>query len=329
VRVLVAGGAGFVGSFVCEALVAREDEVVAVDNLVTGRRANVAALVDHPRFSLVEHDVCRSIPREGPLAEPVDLVMDLASPASPDDFDRIPLQILAVGSAGTGHLLELARDCGARFFLASTSEVYGDPLVHPQDEGYWGHVDPIGPRSCYDEAKRFSEALTMAHHRVHGTEVRIARIFNTYGPRLRPDDGRVVTNFVVQALTGAPLTVYGDGRQTRSFCYVTDEVAGLLALADHPGPLPGPVNVGNPEESTMLELAELVVELTGSSSPIRTVPLPPGRTGDPARRRPDITRARELLGWSPQVGLRDGLARTIDSLQAELERGQGMAPSPP
>ena len=328
-RVLVAGGAGFIGSFVCEALVARGDEVVAVDNLVTGRRANVAALVDHPRFSLVEHDVCRAIPREGPLAASVDLVMDLASPASPDDFDRIPLQILAVGSAGTGHLLELARDCDARFFLASTSEVYGDPLVHPQDEGYWGHVDPIGPRSCYDEAKRFSEALTMAHHRVHGTEVRIARIFNTYGPRLRPDDGRVVTNFVVQALSGAPLTVYGDGRQTRSFCYVTDEVAGLLALADRAGPLPGPVNVGNPEETTMLELAELVVELTGSSSPIRSVPLPPGRTGDPARRRPDITRARDLLGWSPQVGLRDGLARTIESLQAELARGQGMAPSPP
>ena len=277
----------------------------------------------------VEHDVCRPIPREGPLAAPVELVMDLASPASPDDFDRIPLQILAVGSAGTGNLLELARDSGARFFLASTSEVYGDPLVHPQDESYWGHVDPIGPRSCYDEAKRFSEALTMAHHRVHGTEVRIARIFNTYGPRMRPDDGRVVTNFVVQALSGEPLTLYGDGQQTRSFCYVTDEVAGLLALADHPGPLPGPVNVGNPDESTMAALAALVVELTGSSSPIVTVPLPAGRTGDPARRRPDITRARQLLGWSPRVGLREGLARTIESLRAELAAGQGMAPSPP
>ena len=182
--------------------------------------------------------------------------MDLASPASPDDFDRIPLQILAVGSVGHRPTCSSwPRDCGARFFLASTSEVYGDPLVHPQDESYWGHVDPIGPRSCYDEAKRFSEALTMAHHRVHGTEVRIARIFNTYGPRMRPDDGRVVTNFVVQALSGEPLTVYGDGQQTRSFCYVTDEVAGLLALADHPGPLPGPVNVGNPDESTMAALA--------------------------------------------------------------------------
>ncbi|HEY8092224.1 MAG TPA: GDP-mannose 4,6-dehydratase, partial [Acidimicrobiales bacterium] len=202
-------------------------------------------------------------------------------------------------------------------------------LVHPQAESYWGHVDPIGPRSCYDEAKRFSEALTMAHQRVHGTEVRIARIFNTYGPRMRPDDGRVVTNFVVQALSGESLTLYGDGQQTRSFCYVTDEVAGLLALADHPGPLPGPVNVGNPDESTMAALAALVVELTGSSSPIVTVPLPEGRTGDPARRRPDITRARELLGWSPRIDLREGLTRTIESLRAELAAGQGMAPSPP
>jgi nucleoside-diphosphate-sugar epimerase len=201
--------------------------------------------------------------------------------------------------------------------------------VHPQDESYWGHVDPIGPRSCYDEAKRFSEALTMAHHRVHGTEVRIARIFNTYGPRMRPDDGRVVTNFVVQALSGEPLTLYGDGRQTRSFCYVTDEVDGLLALADHPGPLPGPVNVGNPDESTMAALAALVIELTRSSSPIVTVPLPAGRAGDPARRRPDITRARQLLEWSPRVGLREGLTRTIESLRAELKAGQGMAPSPP
>jgi dTDP-glucose 4,6-dehydratase len=329
VRVVVAGGAGFIGSFVCEALVARGDEVIAVDSLVTGRRTNVASLAEHPRFTLVEHDVCRPIPRDGPLASPVELVMDLASPASPDDFDRIPLQILAVGSAGTTNLLELARDCGARFFLASTSEIYGDPLVHPQDESYWGHVDPIGPRSCYDEAKRFSEALTMAHHRVHGTDVRIARIFNTYGPRMRPDDGRVVTNFVVQALSGQPLTVYGDGQQTRSFCYVSDEVAGLLALAGHPGPPPGPVNVGSPDESTMAALASLVIELTGSSSPIVTVPLPAGRTGDPARRRPDITRARELLGWSPRVALRDGLARTIEALRAELAAGQGMAPSPP
>jgi nucleoside-diphosphate-sugar epimerase len=328
VRVVVAGGAGFIGSFVCEALVARGDEVIAVDNLATSRRSNVDGLREQRRFTLVEHDVCRPIPRDGALAGPIDLVMDLASPASPDDFERIPLQILAVGSTGTGNLLELARDCGARFFLASTSEVYGDPLVHPQDEAYWGHVDPIGPRSCYDEAKRFAEALTMAHARMHRTDVRIARIFNTYGPRMRADDGRVVTNFVVQALSGQPLTLYGDGQQTRSFCYVTDEVAGLIALADHPGPLPGPVNIGNPDEATMAELATLVVELTGSSSPMVTVPLPAGRTGDPTRRRPDITRARELLGWEPTIGLRDGLARTIESLEAELA-GQGMAPSPP
>jgi dTDP-glucose 4,6-dehydratase len=258
--------------------------------------------------------VCQPVPLAGPL----DVVMDLASPASPDDFVRIPLEILAVGSAGTGNLLDLARASGARFLLASTSEVYGDPLVHPQDESYWGNVDPIGPRSCYDEAKRFAEALTMAHARVHGLDVRIVRIFNTYGPRLRPDDGRVVTNFIVQALTDRPLTVYGDGTQTRSFCYVDDQVAGLLALADHPAPLPGPVNIGNPDEVTMTELAALVIELAGGASTITTVPLPEGRRGDPARRRPDITRAGELLGWAPQVTLREGLVRTLDSLRAEV-----------
>jgi dTDP-glucose 4,6-dehydratase len=317
-RVVVAGGAGFIGSYVCEALVARGDHVVAVDNLVTGRPDNVAPLLGHERFALVEHDVCRPLVRAGALAPRIDIVMDLASPASPDDFDRIPLEILAVGSAGTGHLLDLARADGARFLLASTSEVYGDPLVHPQHESYWGHVDPIGPRSCYDEAKRFAEALTMATGRVHGTDVRIARIFNTYGPRMHAHDGRVVTNFVVQALTGRPLTLFGDGSQTRSFCYVEDEVGGLLALADRPGPLTGPVNLGNPHEVTMRELAELVVELTGSSSPITTVPIPPGREGDPARRRPDINRARELLGWTPVTSLRVGLQRTIDALRREV-----------
>jgi dTDP-glucose 4,6-dehydratase len=317
-RVVVAGGAGFIGSYMCEALVARGDHVVAVDNLVTGRPDNVAPLLGHERFALVEHDVCRPVERTGALASRVDLVVDLASPASPDDFDRIPLEILAVGSAGTGHLLDLARADRARFLLASTSEVYGDPLVHPQHESYWGHVDPIGPRSCYDEAKRFAEALTMATARVHGTDVRIARIFNTYGPRMHANDGRVVTNFVVQALTGRPLTLFGDGSQTRSFCYVEDEVVGLLALADLRGPLPGPVNIGNPHEVTMRELAELVVELTGSSSPITTVPIPPGREGDPARRRPDITRAREVLAWTPVTDLREGLQRTIDALRREV-----------
>ena len=317
-RVVVAGGAGFIGSYVCESLVNRGDQVVAIDNLVTGRPDNVAGLLGHERFALVEHDVCQPFERTGALAPRVDLVMDLASPASPDDFDRLPLEILAVGSAGTGHLLDAARADGARFFLASTSEVYGDPLVHPQHESYWGHVDPIGPRSCYDEAKRFAEALTMATARVHGTDVRIARIFNTYGPRMHASDGRVVTNFVVQALTGRPLTLFGDGSQTRSFCYVEDEVAGLLALADLPSPPPGPVNIGNPHEVTMRELAELVVELTGSSSPITTGPIPPGREGDPVRRRPDITRARELLGWAPVTGLREGLQRTIDALRLEV-----------
>ena len=317
-RVVVAGGAGFIGSYVCEALVSRGDHVVAIDNLVTGRPDNVAGLLGHERFALVEHDVCQPLERTGALAPRVDLVMDLASPASPDDFDRIPLEILAVGSAGTGHLLDLTRADGARFFLASTSEVYGDPLVHPQHESYWGHVDPIGPRSCYDEAKRFAEALTMATARVHAMDVRIARIFNTYGPRMHAQDGRVVTNFVVQALTGRPLTLFGDGSQTRSFCYVEDEVAGLVALADLPGPLSGPVNIGNPHEVTMRELAELVVELTGSSSPITTVPIPPGREGDPVRRRPDITRARELLGWTPVTELREGLQRTIDALRREV-----------
>ena len=317
-RVVVAGGAGFIGSYVCESLVNRGDQVVAIDNLVTGRPDNVAGLLGHERFALVEHDVCQPFERTGTLAPRVDLVMDLASPASPDDFDRMPLEILAVGSAGTGHLLDAARADGARFFLASTSEVYGDPLVHPQHESYWGHVDPIGPRSCYDEAKRFAEALTMATARVHGTDVRIARIFNTYGPRMHAYDGRVVTNFVVQALTGRPLTLFGDGSQTRSFCYVEDEVAGLLALADLPSPPPGPVNIGNPHEVTMRELAELVVELTGSSSPITTGPIPPGREGDPVRRRPDITRARELLGWAPVTGLREGLQRTIDALRLEV-----------
>jgi dTDP-glucose 4,6-dehydratase len=313
-RVVVAGGAGFIGSGLCEALVARGDDVTAVDNLSTGRRENVAALEGHERFRLLEHDVCRPVPVEGTL----DVVYDLASPASPEDFTRIPLEILAVGSAGTGQLLDLARDRGALFVLASTSEVYGDPLVHPQVETYWGNVDPVGPRSCYDEAKRFSEALTVAYARVHGLDVRIARIFNTYGPRLRLDDGRVVTNLIVQALTGQPLTVYGDGTQTRSFCYVDDEVSGLLAVADHPGPVPGPVNIGNPHEIAVADLAAEILAVTGSSSPVVRVPLPAGRAGDPARRRPDVALARELLGWEPKISLREGLALTVEALRHEL-----------
>jgi nucleoside-diphosphate-sugar epimerase len=307
--VLVAGGAGFIGSHVCEALLARGDRVVAVDNLLTGRRANIAHLANHEQFRFVEHDVCEPLD----AGEHVDAVMDLASPASPVDFRTLALEILAVGSTGTRHLLELARTHRARFFLASTSEVYGEPLVHPQPETYWGNVNPIGPRSCYDEAKRFSEALTMAYHRTHGVEVRIVRIFNTYGPRMRPDDGRVVTNFLVQALTGQPLTIYGDGNQTRSFCYVDDEVRGLLALLD--GPITGPVNVGNPSEFTMLELARLVLDITGSSSSLAFEPLP---QDDPTQRRPDITIASEQLGWTPVVGLRDGLERTAAWLRSVL-----------
>jgi nucleoside-diphosphate-sugar epimerase len=312
VRVVLAGGAGFIGSHMCDALIARGDEVVAVDNLVTGQRSNIAPLEGHERFTFFEHDVTEPFDIGGE----VDAVMDLASPASPDDFLRLPLEILAVGSTGTRNLLELARVKQARFFLASTSEVYGDPLVHPQHEGYWGNVNPIGPRSCYDEAKRFSEALTVAYQRVHGVDIRIARIFNTYGPRMRPDDGRVVTNFIVQALSDRPLTLYGSGSQTRSFCFVDDEVRGLLALLD--AEIAEPVNVGNTDEFTMRELAELVIELTGSKSPIVTVALPAEREGDPAQRRPDITLATTVLGWKPEVALRVGLAQTIASMRAAL-----------
>jgi dTDP-glucose 4,6-dehydratase len=311
-RAVVAGGAGFIGSHLCDTMLARGDEVVAVDSLVTGRLLNIAHLLDHPRFTFLEHDVTEPFTLDGAF----DAVLDLASPASPSDFLRIPLEILAVGSVGTRNLADLAEAKQARFFLASTSEVYGDPLVHPQPETYWGNVDPIGPRSCYDEAKRFAEALTMAYQRVRGLDTRIVRIFNTYGPRMRPDDGRVVTNFVVQALSGEPLTLYGDGEQTRSFCYVSDEVAGLLAVLE--GPMSTPVNVGNPDELTMRELAETVLALTGSSSPIVTVPMPPEREGDPAQRKPDITVARDRLGWEPVVSVPDGMARMIDAIRAEL-----------
>ena len=305
----MAGGAGFIGSHVCDELLARGDRVVAVDNLLTGRRANLAHLEGRDGFRFLEHDVCEPLA----LDETVHAVMDLASPASPVDFRTLALEILAVGSTGTRNLLELASAHEARFFLASTSEVYGEPLVHPQPETYWGNVNPIGPRSCYDEAKRFSEALTTAYARSRGLDVRIVRIFNTYGPRMRPDDGRVVTNFVVQALTGQPLTIYGDGKQTRSFCYVDDEVRGLLALLD--GPIAGPVNIGNPNEFTMLELAEMVLEITRSVSTITFEPLP---ADDPTQRKPDITLASTHLGWSPTVQLREGLERTTAWLRDAL-----------
>lgn len=302
-RVVVSGGAGFLGSHLCRALLARGDDVVCVDNLVTGNEENVAELMCDRRFTFILHDVTNHLIVPGP----VDAVMHLASPASPKDFTEIPIKILKVGSLGTHNLLGLARARGARFFLASTSEVYGDPLVHPQVETYWGNVNPIGPRGVYDESKRFAEAMTMAYHRQHGVDVRIVRIFNTYGPFFRPDDGRVVSNFIMQALEGKPITIYGSGTQTRSFTYVDDEIRGFLALldSDHVGP----VNIGNPDEFTVAELADLVLELTGSASPIIREPLP---VDDPAQRRPDITLARTVLGWDPEVDLREGLGRTIE-----------------
>jgi nucleoside-diphosphate-sugar epimerase len=312
VRVLIAGGGGFIGSHLADFLLARGDEVIAVDNFISGRPENIAHLADHDRFLFLEQDVTDPLLIEGPL----DVVMDLASPASPSDFATIPLEILAVGSTGTRNLLDLAVIKQARFFLASTSEVYGDPHVHPQPESYWGNVSSIGPRSCYDEAKRFSEALTMAYHRFLDAEVRIVRIFNTYGPRMRPDDGRVVGTFIMQALQGEPITLFGDGNQTRSFCYVDDEVRGLVAVMD--GHLTGPINVGNPGEFTMRELAELVVELTDSKSAIITVPLPAEREGDPMQRCPDITLISSTYDWKPVVTLREGLSQMIPAVRAEL-----------
>ena len=285
----------------CRALLERGDSVVAVDNLVTGALDNLADVSGKPELTFVHSDVSNFLHVPGP----VDAVMHLASPASPIDFGRIPIEILKVGSLGTHNTLGLAKEKGARYLLASTSEVYGDPAVHPQPETYWGNVNPIGPRGVYDEAKRFAEAITMAYHRHHGLDVRIVRIFNTYGPSMRPDDGRVVSNLVVQALAGAPLTIHGAGTQTRSFCYVDDEVRGILALLD--SDYVGPVNIGNPHEFTVLALAEKVLEVTGSSSGLRFERLP---VDDPTQRRPDITLARDLLGWEPTIDLDEGLRRT-------------------
>jgi dTDP-glucose 4,6-dehydratase len=302
-RALVTGGAGFLGSHLCRSLLQRGWEVVAADNLLTGRKVNVADLAGE-RFSLIEADVTRPLDVPGPL----DAVLHFASPASPRDYLAHPIETLAVGSSGTWHTLELAREKGARYLLASTSEVYGDPLVHPQPESYWGNVNPVGPRSVYDEAKRFAEAMATAYRATRRLDVKIARIFNTYGPHLRPGDGRAVSNFIAQALAGEPLTVYGDGSQTRSFCYVDDEVRGLLALLDSDW-TGGPVNIGNPDELTILELAELVLRLTGSSSPIVHTSLP---ENDPSRRRPDISLAGRVLGWRPEISLAEGVARTVE-----------------
>jgi dTDP-glucose 4,6-dehydratase len=314
---VVAGGAGFLGSHLCDALVARGDEVLAIDDLSTGRTANVAHLGDNPAFELVVGDVSTGVDVSGSVGA----VAHLASPASPPAYLARPLETLAVGSEGTRHLLELAGRHGARFLLASTSEIYGDPAVHPQTEDYRGNVDPIGPRSVYDEAKRFAEALTSAHRRTLGTDTAIVRIFNTYGPRLSPGDGRVVSNFIVQALAGEPLTIYGDGSQTRSLCFVDDEIAGLLALLD--SDLAGPVNIGNPDERTISEIAAVVLKVTGSASHVVHRPLP---TDDPTRRCPDITLASERLGWSPRVDLVTGLEQTaayFGALTADEGRAGG------
>ena len=311
-RVVVAGGAGFLGSHLCDFLVGRGDTVVCLDDLSTGSHENIAHLLGEERFSLIVTDVSEKVELED--ESKIDAVCNLASPASPPAYLARPFDTLAVGSEGTRRLLELTRAHDARFLMASTSEVYGDPEVHPQVESYRGNVDPTGPRSVYDEAKRFAESLTMAMHRTHGVNVGIARIFNTYGPRLSPGDGRVVSNFIVQALRGEPLTVYGDGTQTRSLCYVDDEIRGLVALLD--SSLTGPVNIGNPDERSMLDLAHFVLEVTGSSSEIVFRPLP---TDDPTRRCPDITLARNELGWSPTVGLREGIQRTIEYFSGRVE----------
>src|SRR5437867_5255135 len=313
-RILITGGAGFLGSHLSDVLLQAGHSVICMDNLLTGRVENIAHLLGHERFSFVKYNVCDYLHIEGPL----DAVMHFASPASPQDYLEFPIATLKVGALDTHKALGLAKAKSATFLLASTSEVYGDPLVSPQPEAYWGNVNPISPRGVYDEAKRFAEAMTMAYHRYHGLDTRIVRIFNTYGPRMRPQDGRVVSNFIVQALSGKPLTVFGTGKQTRSFCYVDDEAQGILKLLMAPDTpeIHDPVNIGNPHELTVLEIARKVLELTGSSSKIAFEQLP---EDDPKVRRPDITRAQKLLGWSPQISLDQGLRRTIDYFRTKLQ----------
>jgi len=308
-RILITGGAGFIGSHLCDRLLADGHSVVAMDNLITGSTRNIQHLAGRDDFTFIKHNVSNYMYLEGPL----DAVLHFASPASPSQtaatsYLQLPIQTLKVGALGTHNALGVAKAKGARFLLASTSEIYGDPLEHPQKESYWGHVDPVGPRSVYDEAKRFAEAITMAYHRTHGVDTRIVRIFNTYGPRMQLDDGRVVPNFVGQAIRGEPLTVYGDGSQTRSFCYVADLVDGLVRLLHSDEHLP--VNIGNPNEVTIREFAEVINTITGNPAGIQVVPS--GRTqGDPQRRRPDITKAKHVLGWEPVTALEDGLQHTI------------------
>ncbi len=317
-RVLITGAAGFLGSHLADRFIADGHEVIGMDNFSTGNPDNIAHLLRQPRFDFIEHNVTSYIYVQGPL----DGVLHFASPASPVDYLELPIPTLKVGSLGTHKTLGLAKAKRARYFLASTSEVYGDPAVHPQREDYWGNVNPIGPRGVYDEAKRFAEAMTMAYHRYHDLPVRIVRIFNTYGPRMRPADGRVVSNFLVQALRGDPLTIYGDGSQSRSFCYVEDEIEGIyrLFLSDQTGPM----NIGNPDEFTIRELAEKVVALTGSASAIEYRPLP---QDDPKQRRPDIGLARGTLHWEPKIDLDEGLRRTIPYFEAQV-REHGAAARP-
>ncbi len=312
-RILITGGAGFIGSHLCDRLLADGHTVIAMDNLSTGSTDNIAHLAGHERFHFIKHDVTHYIFVAGPL----DAVLHLASLPSPVDYLHYPIQTLKVGALGTHKTLGLALKKKARYLLASTSEVYGDPLVHPQPEDYWGNVNPIGPRGVYDESKRFAESLTMAYHRYHSVDTRIVRIFNTYGPRMRMDDGRVVPNFVCQALRGEPLTVYDDGSRTRSFCYVSDLVEGIVRLLH--SEMHEPVNLGNPQEMTILEFAHKVLEVTGSASQVVFVRPDDERTADdPKTRRPDITRARTRLGWTPQVSLEEGLARTVAYFRARL-----------
>ncbi len=312
-RILITGGAGFIGSHLCDRYLAEGHNVIAMDNLKTGSTDNIAHLAGHPRFLFINHDVTHYIY----VAGAIDMVLHLASLPSPVDYLNYPIQTLKVGALGTHNTLGLALAKGARYLLASTSEVYGDPLVHPQDESYWGNVNPIGPRGVYDESKRFAEALTMAYDRYHGVDTRIVRIFNTYGPRMRADDGRVVPNFINQALRGEPLTIYDHGRRTRAFCYVDDLVEGMVRLME--ADVEGPVNIGNPSEITIVEFASLVVEVAGSTSTLSYVVPEDERTrDDPKQRCPDITRARELLGWEPRVLLREGLARTVDYFRQKM-----------
>jgi dTDP-glucose 4,6-dehydratase len=310
-RIVVTGGAGFLGSHLCSRLVADGHEVVCIDNFLTGTPRNVEHLVDEPGFKLINHNVTFHVTVDGD----VDYVFHFASPASPTDFTKLPIQILKVGALGTHNALGLAKAKGAKFFLASTSEVYGDPLVNPQPEGYWGNVNPIGIRGVYDEAKRFGEAMSMAYHRVHGIDVKIVRFFNSHGPRMRPDDGRAIPHFITAAIRGEPLTVHGDGSQTRSLTYVDDTIEGVvrLALSDHVGPM----NIGNPDEMSMLELAKMVVDVVGSDSPIEFGPRPPD---DPSVRRPDITLAKRVLGWEPEISTEEGLRRTAAWFAEELKR---------